>query len=397
MDRIVQQKSYVNRTEWESFLSPGNEAMVISDDEKKVLISYHETLIKEAHVKAKEESLIDIDEFRDDHDQVKDFCHKFPRVALLHVHPSGTVKRETAIHALEEPIPVIETNRLMEIGTGDLTMLYPSELEFIGNLTSSVARYLDYDLDERKELVDLLFMPKEPCCHDFPRFEALFDIFEAFFGQSDANRTWFKDLTYKHFLERNAEFGISYVEFTRVIIPPTIEKLKGPTDYYMEQQSKHAKEFVLNYNVAFVRTLSHDINFGFAQTLIEALENSTPEELPKVVGIDLLAEETNNPALEKGQSIYIPIYDAWKNKGTIKLGGMTMHAGEHGEYSSHNVRDVIIMGCTRIGHGTHLFDEPVFLEYNRRQRVPMVQNIASNWRLNVIRDDDIELHPFIEC
>jgi len=146
-----------------------------------------------------------------------------------------------------------------------------------------------------------------------------------------------------------------------------------------------------------VRTLSHDSNAGFAQTMIEALKNSTPGELPTVVGIDLLAEENSNSALEKAQSIYIPIYDAWKNKGTIELGGMTMHAGEHGEdYGSHNVRDAIIMGCTRIGHGTLLYDEPIFLEYNRRKQVPMVQNLAANWRLNVIEEDKIEKHPFIE-
>ena len=51
---------------------------------------------------------------------------------------------------------------------------------------------------------------------------------------------------------------------------------------------------------------------------------------------------------------------------------------------------------SRIGHGVLLRDDPILLEYNRRQRIPMVMNLASNWQLNAIEDDQFQNHPFLD-
>lgn len=69
-----------------------------------------------------------------------------------------------------------------------------------------------------------------------------------------------------------------------------------------------------------------------------------------------------------------------------------MHAGEHG-YPT-NVRDAIIMGATRIGHGILVDKDTATLEYMRRNKIPMVNSLKSNFDLETI-DQDYRRHPFL--
>jgi len=406
VDRVVDQKSSVDRAEWDYFLNPKDDTMEITDAEKVILTSYHDDLTKEARLQAKEESSlmnINIDDFRNDTDRIKKFCRIFPRIALLHIHPGGTGKLDTVKFALETINPVINTTALAEIDMlpRNLTMLYEYEVDYLNSIDPPVAHYMEYNAEQKDFFVNLMALPKEPCCHPFKRFESIFEIkWLLFEKQSDANATFFNDLLYKDFLERNAAFGISYVEFTKTQIPYTFEKMKKYNDYLIEQQSKHGTDFVLNYNVAYVRTFLPSDNAGHAQTMIEALENTTTRttDLSTVVGIDYLGQEdvvTLATSALEGQDVYIPTYDAWKVKGNIDLGGMTMHAGEIGPDSPVNVRDAIIMGSTRIGHGPQVNKDPVLVEYSRRKKVPFVESIVSNWMLKVIPNDDLKLHPFL--
>ena len=145
---------------------------------------------------------------------------------------------------------------------------------------------------------------------------------------------------------------------------------------------------IVRWNSAFVRTLDAETNSQWAQELIAVLSNNT---YPELVGIDLLANETDTPALETGQQIYIPVLAA-VNAGTINL-HRTMHAGELGFV--HNVRDAMIMGAERVGHGVLLAQDPVALEYARLERVlPIEINIYSNYRLQV--NEDFSQHPFLD-
>mmetsp|Transcript_47658 Transcript_47658/g.53118 ORF Transcript_47658/g.53118 Transcript_47658/m.53118 type:complete len:562 (+) Transcript_47658:208-1893(+) len=401
--RVVDQQSYVNQTEWDNYLATNDDAMVITDAEKEIIMSYHAELLEEAHLKAKKESLIDIDAFRNDIGRVADFCRVFPRIALLHIHPDGTVNLETARNAMEQINPVINTTYLLQIGKGEtenkpgLTMLYPDEIANITTINPIMGHYKDYNAEQQDFFVNLATLPKTPFIHQFPRFESVFSILDNYFKESPFE-PWnplFEDLKYKDFMERNKEFGISYAEFTQALVPPTFEAMQKYNDLLVEKPKKNSIDFVLNYNMAFIRAFSAKTREEFAQTMIKALEGATTTELSTLVGIDLLAEEKTSSALEN-QKVYIPIYDAWKVQGKFKVGGLTMHAGEEGPHAPENVRDAIIMGSTRIGHGIQVYNDPVITEYARRKKVPFVNSIASNWRLSTIKNNDLTLHPFIQ-
>jgi len=401
--RVVDQQSYVNQTEWDNYLTPNDDAMVITDKEKEIITLYHAELLEEAHLKAKKESLIDIDAFRNDINHVTDFCRVFPRIALLHIHPDGTVNRETARNAMEQLDPVINTTYLLQIGSGEtednpgLTMLYPDEIDYINKITPIIGNYMDYNAEQQEFFVNLTIFPKKPFFHKFPRFQSIFSILDYYFKESPFG-PWnplFEDMKYKNFMERNRAFGISYAEFTEDLVPPTFEAMKKYNDFLVETPKKNSIDFVLNYNMAFIRAFSAKTREEFAQTMLKVVEDATTTELPTLVGIDLVAKEETSSALEN-QKTYTPIYDAWKVQGKIKFGGLTMHAGEEGPHAPENVRDAIIMGSTRIGHGIQVYNDPVITEYVRRKKVPFVNSIASNWRLSNIKNNDLTLHPFIQ-
>jgi adenosine deaminase len=151
----------------------------------------------------------------------------------------------------------------------------------------------------------------------------------------------FLSWTYLDFLKRCAALNVSYIEFTRVMWPDpvTFEQLQRWADEWYKETGVHVR-----WNSAFVRTLDFDTNTQWTRGLLDILEvNSYPE----LVGIDLLANETDTPALETGQNIYLPILAA-DQQGLIHL-HRTMHAGELGDIR--NVRDAMIMGVDRVGHG----------------------------------------------
>jgi len=93
-----------------------------------------------------------------------------------------------------------------------------------------------------------------------------------------------------------------------------------------------------------------------------------------VVGIDLFANEVDAPSLEQAQSIYVPIMEA-ANSGRINL-KRTMHSGELGDVR--NVRDSILMGANRVGHGTRLIYDPITLQFAGDTGFPVVCALISN-------------------
>jgi len=96
------------------------------------------------------------------------------------------------------------------------------------------------------------------------------------------------------------------------------------------------------------------------------------------------------PVPETGQNIYIPILAANEN-GRIEL-HRTMHAGELGNI--HNVRDAMIMGAERVGHGVLLAQDTLSLEYAVQEKgLPIEINICSNYKLQV--NEDFSKHPFL--
>lgn len=382
LNRVVEQGGIIQRKEWENWLTPAPED-VLDEDELVSIADRQQNTIEDNRLRAMQSVSLDLDLIRNDQAKLEQYCMEFPKGALLHIHPSGTRNRQTVKEILEVVNPTINGPEiLVEANDGELSMLYPDEVDFLFALP--VLHYLNYDEINQNRLLDFFFLPNDPLTHDFMRFEAIFSINDLL-RQDVSLQAWVEEKTYLDFLHRCADQNVSYVEFTRVMWPDTstFEQLHTwAVDWYEETG------VIVRWNCAFIRTLDFDTNTEWTRELIDILQNNHYAEL---TGIDLLANETDTPALETGQNIYLPVFAA-NEEGTLNL-HRTMHAGELGDIR--NVRDAMIMGVERVGHGVNLAQDTLALEYAvQEKRLPIEINLYSNYRLQVI--EDLSNHPFLD-
>jgi adenosine deaminase CECR1 len=381
-ERVVVEGGSVDRTEWEGWLAPDAD-LALGEPEIDELVARHDAIVETALAAARTASVIDLDAIRSDAAEVQRFCAGAPKGGLLHIHPGGTRTAETLREILAELDPLVDGAAiLVEANDGVRTMLYPAEVAFLEALP--VARFSALSADDQEAVVQLFILPEEPEGHSFVRFEALFSIGDVLLDQDETRKEWMDEKTHLDFLHRAASMGVSYVEFTKVVIPPTAEALAVFEDRSVRYEAETG--VVVRWNLAFVRTIEGPNNGTWAQALIDLMETRGSTAL---VGIDLLANETDTPALEHGQAVYVPITEAARS-GRIGL-RRTMHAGELGD--PRNVRDALLLGSERIGHGYLLQEDPLTLEFARRGRVPVEVSLVSNHRLLV--SDDWSTHPFL--
>jgi adenosine deaminase CECR1 len=383
IQRVVTEDGVMERDEWEALLQATDMELTLSDDDMAALKARQENDIAAAAAKAKEDSPIDLDAIRGDSAKVEAFCAAMPRAALLHVHPSGTRDLATVKGLLEELDPIVDGSEILaEANNGVLTFLYPEEVDAL--MTLPVQLYSEFDAADKSIIEELFFLPTDPCCHDFKRFEALFSIADVLLEQDESKKQFVTDKTYLDFVLRAQSLGLSYIEFTKVQIPATRSKL----DEFAELKAfiETNTDVKVNFVYAFVRTLPALLNKGWAQDLVDLVA-----ELPEgaLKGIDLLANEVGTPALETGQGIYASVLNA-RESGLIDLKS-TMHSGELGDLR--NVRDSMIMGAQRIGHGVLLQQDPVALEYARLESIGIVCSLVSNQLLQV--HFPYSTHPFL--
>jgi adenosine deaminase CECR1 len=378
LQRVVGDNGTMERAEWEALLTSD-----LTESDLTTLTARHDAIVEAARLAAHDTSAIDVDAFRKDPDAVTAFCAALPKGAMLHIHPGGTRTRPTVDALLAELDPLVDgPAMLLDANDGALTMLYPAEVAWLETLP--VQLYSAFEAADQALIAELLLLPADPPTHDFMRFEALFSLGDALLDQDPTQDEFVSRTTHVDFLNRAASMGVSYVEFTKVVIPPDQAALDQFAQWSQDLESETG--IVVRWNLAFVRTLPTDLNLGWAADLIAVLAGAASEVL---VGIDLLANETDTPALENAQGIYVPILAAVES-GQIEL-QRTMHAGELGDVR--NVRDALIMGTQRIGHGVLLHTDLLTLEYARRKRVPIAINLVSNWRLQVW--EDWATHPFL--
>ncbi len=100
-----------------------------------------------------------------------------------------------------------------------------------------------------------------------------------------------------------------------------------------------------------------------------------------VVAFDLAGEELGRPALD-----HIKAFDyAFKNNLA-----RTVHAGEAD--GAHSIYDAIHgLKADRIGHGTHLFQDPSLLHYIRDKQIPLEVCLSSNLQTKAVAS--LESHP----
>ncbi len=382
IERVAREGGIVERDEWERWLTPPPGDGLTAEDHERLLA-------EQAHVAAAsrersaERSVVDLDRLRGNPVQVRQYCEELPKGGMLHVHASGTRDLQTIEVLLDELDPLVDGAALeASANNGTTTMLYPVEVERLLDLP--VGNYLEQSDDDQAFIRELFFLPEDPPTHPFERFEAIFSINRILLNGDPTRRLWVDEKTHLDFLHRAASLGVTYVEFTDVMTvnDPRQDLLARWAEEWLAETG-----ITVRWNVAFVRLLPPEVNAATTRQLIETLE-ARPS--PEIVGIDLLANETNAPALETGQGIYVPVRAA-DDEGRIDL-RRTMHSGELGLTA--NPRDAILLGADRLGHGVKLEDDPVALEFARRHRDLAVEiNLVSNLLLRAV--DSLDDHPFL--
>src|SRR5207253_2513403 len=105
--------------------------------------------------------------------QVKTFCKKVPKGGMLHVHPYGTLNRETVNRLLYQANPPLQTHKIVTeiLAQEDNAMLYPKEIFWLSQLKPN-AHFLDLSLQSQNHFQDFFFLP--PGKQPFSRFNAVF-------------------------------------------------------------------------------------------------------------------------------------------------------------------------------------------------------------------------------
>ena len=366
-------KFYMTRTEWEGLLKVPKHYQINKQEEKQIRKKL-KVRIADSLKKARENSIIDLDRIRiKKKPHIRQFCIDIPKGGMLHVHPFGTLPPNLAKKFLTKhnpPIPSKYYLQNMSSPSGD-RMLYANELEFVRSIPDNI-RFRSLPIDKQQKMLEMLFLP--PGNHFFPRFESVFTFVDLAIKKWDDLYEVFWD-----FAERNSKINVSYVEFTNFSSAEIIPNLNKIERVYREQYG-----IVARFNHSFVRTES-------AENQKKAVEEFLSyQKSPFVVGIDLLGEETDTPAFDKGHLIYARVLSEVKS-GKSRL-HLTMHSGEHGDLR--NPRDAMILGAERLGHGVALQDDLVALEYAIKNKIAVEANLISNIRLKAV--DSIENHPFLD-
>ncbi|MCM2278418.1 MAG: hypothetical protein NDJ89_10120 [Oligoflexia bacterium] len=354
----------VSRQEWESLLALDGE-LAFTESDLRELRSRQRARIEAARAKALRESVIDLAAIRT-RGEVSRFCERLPKGAMLHVHPSGTLNRVTAESLVRRNDPLLEIPELIADTEGGL---YPDEEAWLGALGGQ-ARFSALSAGDQERFLSFFFLP--PGTHPFTRFDAVFSFIG--FAADDAEDRF---QIFRDFAERAVREGVSYVEFTT-----GVRKESLPQFELIAQRLEAELGLVVRFNSSFSRRSPPDKHAKQVESLLEL-------QSPFLVGIDLLGNETEAPALETAQLAYGTVLSAVRS-GRSRL-HRTQHAGELGD--PRNPRDALLLGAERLGHGVKLEDDPVTLEYAALRATPIEINLISNLRLRAV--EDMRNHPFL--
>lgn len=367
----------ITREAWERLLAPPP-GEALSVEERAELQARHARLATESRDRARQLSRIDFDALRalppeQGRRQIRAFCEAVPKGGMLHIHPWGNLTPQTYRRLLERRNPLIPAAQLAQTlsDTQGRAWLYPDELAWLRSLPAE-APYLALAPADRDRLVSLAVLP--PGVHPFERFEAIFNLVALAIGGHWDNLAQ----SYEDFAQRTVKAGVSYVEFTESIAPEEVQAYEA-----LAQGLEARHGLTVRFNNAYFRTDTAANQNERVLTMLREIDS------PYLLGIDLLANESNTPALEHGQAVYGPVLANVRRQGGKWR--RTMHAGELG--AMHNPRDALLLGAERLGHGVRLIEDPVTLHYAMQKAIPIEVNLTSNLKLGAVKD--IRQHPFL--
>lgn len=377
VDKVVTNHAEMPRNEWESLLTI---TPPINSEDLLTLEKTHQEIVTASQQNAVQTSVLDLEKVRTD-GKIAEFCHQFPKGAMLHIHPWGTLDETTVRKILAAVDPEIDFNDLhADLSTpGDSGILFPRELTDLQTLSkryNGKSKYSVLTDTDKDAMVKWFFLPKGP--QDFDRFLGVFTIISKLVFANPAVDP--EPMMYEAFFRRAQEHNVQYVEISQFVknFPAWVNAL---TPWADQVKLDH------NIEVSLLAAFSRARDSAATKKAVDRLL-----KLPKskrLTGVNFLADEGAHPALEKGQSLYAPLI-AYEESGNTNL-RTTMHAGELGD--SRNPRDAIIMGVQRIGHGVKLRNDPVATEMARRLKIHIEANLISNLRLKTV--NSIAEHPFL--
>jgi adenosine deaminase len=370
-NEVLSRNQQIDRTEWEKILElPDGETW--TPDEIASLRGDQRARIQSMQKKYLTESVIDLQGLRSKPDaekQIQQFCAQVPKGGMLHIHPSGTLNRQTVLDLLTQNNPSLEIKEMLD-GFNDPNsgaFIYPEELKWLSGIQDKIS-YLGLNYDNQIAFREFMFLP--PGKHPFPRFNAVFWFLNNVIG------TWADyEKALLDFANRAAKEGVIYLEFSTGLTPEKIAIIEK-----IEKQTG----ILVRTNRSFARSYTAEELAKQAQDFLQQPGS------PYQVGIDFLDNEEGNPALEKGQLLYAQVLSA------VRLGKSqlhrTMHAGELGDIR--NPRDAMILGAERLGHGLNLNEDAIALEYAAEHQIGVEINLVSNMRLTKLVS--FKDHPFLD-
>ncbi len=386
-DYFINNYDKITRMDWEELFqleSPPSTEELWSLKAKQIVRA------AQAKAAARQASVISLNKIRKEK-KWEQFCAELPKGAMLHIHPWGTVDRPTLNRILETvdvniPIGSLQQDLLPEEGVKKPQEMAPEELAFLDQFENNIS-FKDFknspqEGDHLERFYDLYFLPEGR--NTFERFLGVFTVISSTLFQ-DFNKSEERDaIMWESFLHRAARHHVSYVEVTNYIRLWEEEKVERLAVWAEDLEKKTGVKIrlLLAFN-RMVNPKGIQRNNRTMESLLELGDH------PVIRGINMQNMEDGYAALDIGQGVYGRLLKA-KKEGRSRLGA-SMHAGELG--LTENVRDAIIFGVDRLGHGVALKDDPLFLEYASRKKIGIETNLVSNLRLGIV--DSMKDHPFL--
>lgn len=355
------------RDQWELILTP-DAANKMDAGDLKALKANQKRRIRFAKTRAQLQSVFDLRNVSQ-RGLSEEFCKAVPKGGMLHIHPGGTLDRETVARLLNSGNPLLQFQAVLTSisNSGGKATLTPEETTWIAGLGAD-RNFLALNEAERVGFTNFFFLPAGK--NLFSRFNSVFRFLDYTLSDWNSYGSALMD-----FAKRAVREGVSYAEFSSSF-SPDLEKVLV--------KIRQETGLEIRINRSFNRTLTIEELDQRAKQLLAQPAN------PWLVGIDFLDKEDTNPALEKGQRLYGQFLKEFL-AGRTHL-HRTMHAGEIGDVR--NPRDAMILGAERLGHAVLLQHDPVAMEYAARNGVAVEVNLTSNLRLTEV--NALKSHPYLD-
>jgi adenosine deaminase CECR1 len=398
--KLVQEYSRLafDRKSWDEQFVESQTSAILND-----INTHHEKIRQESYLKAKAESKavgISLADLRENIPQIKKFCAALPKGGILHTHPYGTMDRRTVLKVLELFNPIIDRPVVQKYISGTTEKIHPREAHFLKSSFYDVPRsFLEIQKlfpKDADHIVDFFFVPRDTTLFSdgvtpFARFLAAFtlplEMLGILNGNTD-NQIALEKIIYQDMFLRSLEQRVSYMEITRNL--PVLKLSRQFIDRYNEllHWTEEFSTITPRTLVSFNRT-SLDTAEKRVQQIATMTQLLSMKPSHYVVGINLMGDESLVSALDASQFIYGKLLV----ENEIRSTGLqaTMHAGELGDVK--NLRDALVFGVSRVGHGILLTKNSMYLELFRREGVALELNLSSNDVLQVI---PVARNPFLQ-